>query len=260
MSRIIRNKSIEINRLKKEDLLRLTRDYLSDVLVHYGMWFMETQKQYGSGTSLELEPEVFRKYLPLSLNRLQALGGGADAQDKESEDPLESMSRAQLVRLITALAKTWTSGDGIWFQAIEAKLGMAAAKLVNDGVWGHFAQMEAFKIRKFLGLNDSSGLEGLAKALRLRIYCTINAASVSWGADGSLRFALNECRVQQSRQRKQMPFYPCMSAGMVEYCRFAESIDSRIVVECVSCPPEQTSETEFCVWRFRIQEGSVADN
>jgi hypothetical protein len=258
MHGIIRNKSIEIDRLRREDLLRLTRDYLSDVLVHYGMWYMETKKQYGSATALELEIIVFRKYLPLSLKRLQALGVGSEAEDKDPEDPLESMSKVQLIQLVKALAKTWVAGDGIWFQAVEARLGMAAAKLVNDAVWAHFAHIEAFKIRRFLGLNDNSGLEGLARALRLRIYLTINASSVSWGADGSLRFALNECRVQQSRQRKQMPAYPCMSAGMVEYSRFAESIDSRIVVECVSCPPEQTSETEFCVWRFRIQEGAIA--
>jgi hypothetical protein len=159
-----------------------------------------------------------------------------------------------LLLLIADIAKTWLTGDGLWFQAVEDSAGMDAAKEVNDNCWSHFAFMEAYKIRKHLGVGDRGGLEALNMALKLRIYSSINAHSASWDADGNLLFTMTECRVQSARRRKELEDYPCKTAGMIEYANFARGIDPRIRTDCVWCPPDRVPDEEFCTWRFSVED------
>jgi hypothetical protein len=114
--------------------------------------------------------------------------------------------------------------------------------------------VEAFKIRQYLELGEAGGLEALEKALKLRIYASINAHSVSWSDDGALLFTMTECRVQSAPSRKDLEHYPCKTAGIVEYTHFAKGIDPRIKTECVWCPPDRVPDEEFCTWRFSLQD------
>ncbi|GAI20039.1 unnamed protein product, partial [marine sediment metagenome] len=69
----------------------------------------------------------------------------------------------------------------------------------------------------------------------------------------SFIFQMNECRVQDARKRKGLDDYPCKSGGMAEFPTFAESIDSRIKTECISCPPDEHPKEWYCKWRFTIE-------
>lgn len=244
---------LDVTELSKEELLALTGLLMGDVLIHYGMWFTETVRHLDLETAMEGEREVLRKYYPLVMKRL-APHFGIEMTD-EIPTALATKSREDLLLLVADIAKTWVASDGLWFQEVEARLGLSTAKMVNDACWSHFARLEAFKIKKLLHLNDTGGLTALEKALKLRIYSTINAHSASWDQDGSLVFKMTECRVQVSRRGKAMEDYPCKSAGLVEYTEFAQEIDPRIRTECLWCPPDRVLDTEFCAWRFRMHEG-----
>jgi hypothetical protein len=243
--------SRDLTELPREDILDVIHMYLGDVLVHYGMWFTEAFRALGPEDALALEKKVLDKYGELALNRLGPYFG--IEADRGLNRLLAGKSKEDLLMLVADIAKTWVTGDGIWFQALESARGMETAKEVNDTCWSHFARMEAFKIRQFLGMERDGGLPALEKALKLRIYSSINSHACSWEKDGSLLFTMTECRVQSARRRKQMEDYPCKSAGMVEYVRFTEGIDPRIRVECVWCPPDRVPDQEFCTWRFKLE-------
>lgn len=244
------DKSMDITDLPREEVLQMVMIFLGDAFVHYGMWFAETFHRLGPEKTLELEKVVLSQYAPAALKRLAPHFG----IEMENGIPrvLAEKSKEELLQLAADIAKTWVMGDGLWFQAVESVRGMDVAKAVNDTCWSHFAGMEAFKIRRLLGIGVGEGLEALEKALRLRIYSSINAHSASWEKDGSLVFTMNECRVQAARRRKQLKDYPCKSAGIVEYSTFAAAIDPRVKTECVWCPPDTLTEEQFCSWRFRI--------
>jgi hypothetical protein len=245
------DRSYEVTELPREDLIRLVLMYLGDALVHYGMWFTETAGRIDVKTALESDDQVLPLFITTAVRRL-APHFNIELQG-DMPSALASKSREDLLLLIADIAKTWLTGDGLWFQAVERQFGMDPAKQVNDSCWSHFAHMEAFKIRKFLGLSRYGGLNALEKALRLRIYSTINAHSVKFDQDGSLLFTMTECRVQSARRKKDMEEYPCKSAGMTEYTEFTKEIDPRINVECVWCPPDRVPDREFCMWRFRME-------
>lgn len=245
------SKTLDPTDMTREELIRLAGMYFGDVLVHYGMWFTEAVGQVGIDRTLSMESRVMERYFPLAAARLAPHLGLE--MDGNVPRVLEQKSREELLLLVADIAKTWLTGDGLWFQALESKAGMDTAKEVNDTCWSHFAFMEAFKIKKYLGLGDEEGLQALEKALRIRIYSSINAHSSSWDQDGSLVFSMNECRVQAARQRKGMEAYACKSAGVLEYSNFAQGIDPRIRTECVWCPPDRVHEDEFCTWRFSLE-------
>ena len=170
-----------------------------------------------------------------------------------NEETLSALTKEELMELIEIYSKNWLAMDGVWFQSIERKLGMDEAMYHDEEAWRRFTVIEAKRIKKFLHLEEQAGLEGLAKALRLRFYANINKDAVEIEGN-TLTYTAIDCRVQTARSRKGMPFHPCKSVGIIEYREFAKVIDPRFICQCVSCYPDITDETCCCKWKFTLEE------
>lgn len=166
---------------------------------------------------------------------------------------LEQLNREQLIQLIELYSKNWLAMDGVWFQSVEQKLGMDEAMEHDANAWARFTVIEAKKLKAFLGLPERAGLEGLAKALRLRFYANINEDEIVIKGD-TLIYRTLECRVQSARKRKAMPLHPCKPVGVIEYSGFAKAIDDRITCRALSCYPDVTDDTCCCAWEFTLQK------
>ena len=170
-----------------------------------------------------------------------------------NREVLSAFSKDELIELIEIYSKNWLAMDGVWFQSVERKLGMDEAMYHDAEAWKRFTVIEAKRIKEFLKLPDNSGIDGLAKALRLRFYANINEDKIE--IDGNtLTYTSVNCRVQRARERKGMPFHPCKSVGIIEYTGFAETIDSRFVCECISCYPDITDNSCCCKWKFVLTD------
>ncbi|MEA5038504.1 MAG: DUF6125 family protein [Clostridiaceae bacterium] len=168
-------------------------------------------------------------------------------------EALSTLSRGQLEDLIEIYCKNWLAMDGVWFQQVEATYGMDAAMGCDAAIWERFTAIEAQKIKKFLELPEHAGLDGLEKAMSLRLYANINHEEYTRKGD-TLLYRTLDCRVQSARMRKGMPPHPCIAAGIPEFTGFAHVIDERIVCEVVSCYPETTDDTCACAWRFTLKK------
>jgi len=164
---------------------------------------------------------------------------------------IEKMNREELLRLIDIYAKNWLAMDGVWFQSIEQKFGMDEAVEHDENAWRQFTVIEANRIKEFLALPEQAGLDGLKKALELRMYANINADEILI-KDNTLTYRTLDCRVQNARKRKGMEFHPCKSVGIIEYTFFAKTIDARLQCEAISCYPDVTDETCTCSWKFTL--------
>jgi hypothetical protein len=239
-----------IEELNEDDTLKLIIDFFHRIVLHYGLWFAEIRHQMGEERSLEALKTASARSAGIQAKRL------ADVLGIEMQDGLPTALRAlspdQLKTLLKAVSVNWLANDGVWFQAVEFASGMNDAKRCNDSCWSHFSPLEAWSIRKFLGLSDQPGLEGLKQALGFRLYAAINVQTIIDEGPECFLFQMNECRVQSARQRKGLDDYPCKSGGMVEYAEFARAIDSRIITECVGCPPDPHPAEWVCAWRFRF--------
>ena len=168
-------------------------------------------------------------------------------------EKIADLPREKLIELIGDYAKDWLAMDGVWFQAVESRRGMDEAVEMDVEAWRRFTIIEANRVKAFLGLPENSGLDGLRRALRFRLYAPLNKDEIE--IDGNvLTYRVLNCRVQSARQRKNMEFHPCKSVGLVEYTGFAKTIDSRFSTECVSCYPDLTDDSCACIWKFTLEE------
>lgn len=179
-------------------------------------------------------------------------------EKKQQTSILETLSREELIELIGIYSKNWLAMDGFWFQSVERKLGMDEAMFHDVEIWKRFTVTEAKRIKTFLKLEEHPGLEGLAKALQLRFYGSINVDTIEIAEDPDtgrpyLIYTMVDCRVQTARARKGMEFHPCKPVGVEEYSGFARTIDDRIRCRCLSCYPEITDPGCCCRWEFWIE-------
>jgi hypothetical protein len=232
---------------------RLVVDFIHRLAMHHAMWFERVRESLGPEEAWKALGEAWGKSLGIQTQRLgKTLGFElADGIPK----PLLDLPPAKLRALREAIAANWLATDGVWFQAVEGARGMEAAKACNDACWARFSPFEAWSIRRLLGLPERPGLEGLRKALGLRLYATLNRQSFAEETPSSLVFRMDDCRVQSARKRKNLPDYPCKSGGLVEYASFAEAIDPRIRTECVGCPPDAHPAEWYCAWKFTLGGG-----
>ena len=236
--------------LNHEDTARLVMDFFHRTMMHHAMWFAEVQHQLGREKAWEILKTAHERSWDIQIKRLSKCLGFE--MEKGIPKPLLDLSPDALTKLKENMAINWLANDGVWFQAVEFSRGMFDAKRCNDSCWSNFSPFEAWSVKRFLGLADNSGLEGLKKALQFRLYGTINRQTIVDESPTSFVFQMNDCRVQTARKRKGLEDYPCKSGGMAEYPTFAESVDPGIKTECIGCPPDKHPEEWYCAWRFSI--------
>lgn len=245
------NKNMSADTMSQEELVLLVFDFAHRLLVHHTLWFREVEHQLGFKRALRVMDYAWEKTRRNLVQRLSLTCGFTETDGVP--DSLRQMPRDQVLALLDNLAKSWLAQDGVWFQGVEKAYGMQEAKRCNDSTWAYFSPYEAHAVKKFLHLPDRPGLDGLEKALAFRLYSRLNHQHL-YRRDGALILEMYNCRVQCARTRKNMADYPCKSAGLVEYGRFAENIDSRIRTECIACPPDEHPGEWYCAWRFTLQE------
>jgi hypothetical protein len=165
---------------------------------------------------------------------------------------LAGLPKEQLIGMLEDAARNWLAHDGLWFLAVEAEHGMETAIRHDSTAWEQFTVIEAKRIMQRHGIAPNSGLEGLKKALKYRMYAHLNIQEIVEETPTSFVFRMNDCRVQSARKRENRPDFPCKSVGLVEYARFAQTVDPRIKTDCICCPPDGHPEEYYCAWKFSL--------
>jgi hypothetical protein len=172
-------------------------------------------------------------------------------------DILKSLSKEILIEMLEDQAKNWLAHDGLWFLAVEKKYGMETAIELDKEAWISFTQIEAKRIMRRHGIEPGGGIPALKKALQYRLYARINEQSLIDVNPRTLRFEMNDCRVQSARKRKGLPDFPCKPVGIAEYAYFAHTIDDRIRTEVICCPPDDHPEEYYCAWLFNLEDTPI---
>jgi hypothetical protein len=170
---------------------------------------------------------------------------------------LKTFSQEMLIDLLEDQAKNWLAHDGLWFQAVEKQYGLEKAIELDTEAWIRFTQIEAKRIMKRFDIQPQGGIMALKKALKFRLYARINEQSLVEIDQNTLRFEMNDCRVQSARERKGLEDFPCKSVGIAEYTYFAHTIDNRIRTRVICCPPDPHPEEYYCAWQFTLEEEPI---
>ncbi|MCP4144881.1 MAG: hypothetical protein GY752_06305 [bacterium] len=167
---------------------------------------------------------------------------------------LSKYSREELEQWLNDAAKLWLAHDGLWFQSIEKKRDMEEAIEHDTNAWARFSPIEAKRIMNRLNIQPGGGIQALRKCLFARLYTLLNDQELVEESDTHLVFQMSTCRVQDARKRYGLNDFPCKPVGLVEYQTFAETVDPRIKVNCIACPPDEHPDNWYCKWEFKLEE------
>jgi hypothetical protein len=181
-------------------------------------------------------------------------GAGPLIDSERRMKEVKDLTKNEILDLLSDAAKNWLAHDGLWFQAAEKKFGLETAMELDRTAWRTFTVIEAKRIMKRLGMEPGGGLQALTQALKFRLYAHINVQEVTEVTDTRCVFRMNRCRVQEARERKGLPDFPCKSVGIIEYSFFAKTIDPRIETRCIFCPPDERPSDAYCSWEFTMKE------
>ena len=139
----------------------------------------------------------------LSLQPVR-IGAAARAESAASiganaMEHLQNLPREDLLKLIDIHAKSWLAHDGCWFLAAEEQYGMEAAIVLDTRACELFSPVEARRIMRAFNIPERGGLDALDKALRYRLYVTVNPQVIERPDKDTLVFKMLECRVQTAR-------------------------------------------------------------
>lgn len=174
-------------------------------------------------------------------------------EEIDSMSAVETSSAEELRSALKDASKLWLAHDGLWFLEWEKRHGMEEAIDADTEAWRVFAKFEARRIMERLGLAPGGGVEALAMCFPHRLYANICRFAMHRRGENQLKLRMVDCRVQQARERKGLPAFPCKSVGVVEFDTFAKTVDPRFAVECVQCPPDSVTEGGWCEWVFTIE-------
>lgn len=167
---------------------------------------------------------------------------------------IDELEREDLLKLVKMFAKNWLAHDGCWFLAAEKRHGLEEAIQIDKDGWIKFTVIEAKRIMKEFNISRGTGIDGLEKALHLRLYASLNIQELQRESENVLIFKMKTCRVQEARERKNLPHFPCKEVGIEEYTRFASTIDPRIETNVIACPPDNDDRDFHCGWKFTLAE------
>jgi len=173
------------------------------------------------------------------------------------QEILQSLSKETLIDMLEDQAKNWLAHDGLWFQAAEKQYGMETAIELDKEAWISFTQIEAKRIMRRHDISPGGGIPALKKALQFRLYARINEQSLIDIDQQTLRFEMNDCRVQSARKRRGLDDFPCKPVGIAEYAFFAYTIDDRIRTAVICCPPDDHPDSYYCAWQFTLEDQPI---
>ena len=80
---------------------------------------------------------------------------------------LQDLNKEELVDLLQDAAKNWLAHDGLWFQAVEAKYGIAVAIERDAAAWKRFTVIEAQRIMTRQKIPPNGGIPALSKRFNI---------------------------------------------------------------------------------------------
>ncbi len=167
-------------------------------------------------------------------------------------EPLASLSRETLIKLLEAYSRNWKSLDALWFGAVEAESGLDTAVRLDLDNWRVQAVSEARRLKEALALTET----GPAAVLKVLSFMTWQLTSdlFEYEMDTPDRAVIRyrTCAVQEGRTRADKPTFPCKEMKLTLLSSIASVVDPAVKVSCLSGPPDPPGAGYWCRWELTV--------
>jgi hypothetical protein len=171
---------------------------------------------------------------------------------KDDRQMLLKMFDEQLLDLFFLQIRNLWRVDGLYFLGIEKRFGTDAATDIDCGVWEVMAGVEAKSLQRMFNVPANPDVETVMDLLR----------KSSWALDQPLKtvevngdravLQIDRCRTQEARLTKGLNEFPCKRVRYGYLKGFAKTLNPKMEVKCLICPPDKHSKDEWCRWEFSL--------
>ena len=155
-------------------------------------------------------------------------------------------------QLIGLCSRTLYTLDGLWFTAMEEKYGFEATLELDIEVWQRLCQIEAKRVMETFAIREDNPLRAVMSIIELDPLLAVFKPQVVELTDNKAVFRLTDCPPQKARERDGRPPLPCRELDTAIYQAYANAVDPRIKLKCLSCPPDPHPPEYWCEWQFEI--------
>lgn len=175
---------------------------------------------------------------------------GYPAGSSEDREMLKRFPTEKLLDYFFLQIRNLWRVDGLYFLGIEKRFGTEAATEIDAEVWDAMAGIEAKILQKMFNVGENPDVSAIMDLLR----------KSSWALDQPLKtidvnreravLGIDRCRTQETRTGKGLTEFPCKKVRFGYLKNFAKTLNPRVKVNCLVCPPDKHPKDSWCKWEF----------
>jgi hypothetical protein len=170
----------------------------------------------------------------------------------EDREMLAKMPMEKLLDYFFLQIRNLWRVDGLYFLGIEKKFGTEAATEVDAGVWEAMAAIEARSLQKMFQVGENPDVATIMDLLRKSSWALDQPFKTVEVSDKKAALSINRCRTQETRLSKGLNEFPCKKVRFGYLKSFAKTLNPKVEVNCIVCPPDKHPKDLWCKWEFKL--------
>ena len=142
--------------------------------------------------------------------------------------------------------------DGLWFTLLEKKYGFDATLEIDEEVWQKFCPIHIRRVLKTFPIKIDNPVRAVVVLMKTDPMQLIYKWEVMELTDSKAVLRAAECPPQKARTRDGRGEFPCRKVGTFMFQSYAEAIDPKIKLTCLTCPPDTHPPQYWCQWQLEI--------
>jgi hypothetical protein len=171
---------------------------------------------------------------------------------REDREILAKMPKEKLLDFFFLQIRNLWRVDGLYFLGIEKRFGTEAATEIDAGVWETMAQIEAKSLQKMFRIGENSDIPTIIELLRRSSWALDQPFKTVEISDKRATLSVDKCRTQEARLSKDLGEFPCKKVRFGYLKNFAKTLNPKVKVNCIICPPGKHPKDIWCKWGFTL--------
>jgi len=156
--------------------------------------------------------------------------------------------------LLELCSRSINTMDGLWFLAVESEYGFETALELDLEVWRNFSLIHGKRLVRLLGIRKDDPVEAFVKLVQGDPLKFAWKSEIEMLTDQRAVLRRTVCQPQEARLRAGKGTFPGDAVCRTMYNAYAEVIDPRIKITCLTSPPCAPRPQCWCRWQFEIPQ------
>jgi hypothetical protein len=171
---------------------------------------------------------------------------------REDREMLAKMPVEKLLDFFFLQIRNLWRVDGLYFLGIEERFSTEAATGIDARVWEAMAKIEAKSLQRMFKVGENPDVNAIIELLRRSSWALDQPFKTVEIGDKKVILSVDRCRTQEARLGKSLGEFPCKKVRYGYLKNFAKTLNPKVEVNCLICPPDKHPKELWCKWEFTL--------